>query len=260
MYPLIQTTKKPYITCVTGSTLGTFKTGTLALLDYMMYRQGFTIYSNHKLNFPHKDFWDVYNDISQLAHVKDAVFSIDDANNLPGWESRRSGDPLNILTSNIAQGNRKKNRYLFFSAPRLIWVEIRLWDLALIHIYTDHMKVAGEDMVKWEVLDKRFPVHDPRRYYERWLYAKDIYPLYDTEELITPTMMSERPEMAYKVPMNGPSIKEPVAVCPRCESAGRGAGDLRFSRRDSLQYCRKCGWEREIRKSKARAKVRKHGS
>jgi hypothetical protein len=254
MYPLVQTTKKPYIVGVTGSTLGTFKTGTLALLDYAMYRQGFTVYANHELKFPHKNFWDLYNDTEQLVHAKNAVFSIDDANNLPGWESRRSGDPLNILVSNVAQGNRKMNRYLFFSAPRLIWVEIRLWDLAVVHIYTDHMRVGDEDMVKWEVLDKRYPVRDPRRYYERWLHADKIYSLYDTGELITPTMLSERPEMSYKVPMSGPPIKDAVSSCPRCESAGRGGGDLRFSRRDGLQYCRKCGWEREIKRKEKRAK------
>jgi len=237
---LIQTTKKPHIVWVTGPALGSAKTWTLALLGYLLHSAGYTVYTNFKVNYPHKNFWDLYYDIKKLFTLKHCAIILDDVNNVPGFESRRPSDPLNILFSHFGQQCRKRDLYLFFSCPRLLWGEIRLWDISSIHIFADHMLVDGKEMVKWEVLDKRF---DPPKDYVQWFNAEPIYGLYDTEETMSPAALTERAELS-DVPVTGKSIKIPVTVCPRCNTSSR----LNYNRTLSLQYCSKCGWEREVKR------------
>lgn len=238
---LIQTTKKPYIIWVTGPALGSAKTWTLALLGYYLYRAGYTIITNFDVSYPHEDFWKYYYNIRELFKLGHVAVLLDDVNNIPGFESRRPSDPLNVLFSSFGQGCRKADRYLFFSCPRLLWGEIRQWDIASIHVYTDHMLVDGEEMVKWEVLDKRF---DPPKRYTRWFNAAPVYPLYITEEMMPPAALTERPELSNVPARSREKLKEPALTCPRCNTSG----GLNYSRRDGIQYCRKCGWEREIKK------------
>jgi predicted RNA-binding Zn-ribbon protein involved in translation (DUF1610 family) len=237
--PIIQMTKKPHAIGITGPTMGSSKTWTLVLLDYLFHKSGFIVYANHVLTFPHKDFWDVYGNIEKFFKVRDAVLSADDANALPGFESRRPTDPLNVMLSHFAQQCRKRNLYFLFSAPRLLWMDVRLWDLATVHIYSDHMLVDGEEMVKWEVLDKRWT---PPKFYTRWFHAEPVYPLYDTYETMAPAALSQKPEIS-NVSVSGKPLKSPVMVCPRCNTSSR----LNYNRKLGLQYCSKCGWEREIK-------------
>jgi hypothetical protein len=239
---LIQTTKKPYIMWVTGPALGSAKTWTLALLGYALYLAGYTIITNFNVSYPHEDFWKYYYDIKELFKLRRVAVLLDDVNNIPGFDSRRASDPLNILFSSFGQGSRKTDRYLFFSCPRLLWGEIRMWDIASIHIFSDHLLVDGVEMVKWEVLDKRF---DPPKEYVRWFNASSVYPLYDTEEMMPPAALTERANIS-NVPVSGKALKSPILVCPRCNTSS----GLMFSRRDGVQYCRKCGWERGIKRGK----------
>lgn len=240
MKMLVQTTKKPYIIWVTGPALGSAKTWTLTLLGYLLHLMGYTVYTNFSVGYPHRDFWELYYDIKKLFKLKKCAILLDDVNNIPGFESRRPGDPLNILFSHFGQQCRKRDLYLFFSCPRLLWGEIRLWDISSMHIYADHMLVDGVEMVKWEILDRRF---DPSRESVRWFCAEPVYPMYDTGETMLPAALTERAEIG-NVPVTGKPIKTPQTSCPRC-----GRSDVYYKMAENMQYCRKCGWQRKILRS-----------
>lgn len=111
--------------------------------------------------------------------VHGAVILFDDINRL--IDSRRGTSRINRVTSYLAQDARKLDNIFVFSAPALIWTDIRLDDLADWSIYTYFVDETEE--VVWMVNDRRFfpPISFTWRH-----YAPPLYPIYNTEEVVTP--------------------------------------------------------------------------
>jgi hypothetical protein len=229
-------TNPPYIIAVTGlgPALGTGKTTTLTILAYMLYREGRTIYSNFGLKIPHKNFYDLLKTPQTLlnSNLRFAGIVVDDSNLI--IESRRSSQSWSLFMSYFAQQCRKRDIRLVYSGPILAWTDVRFWDIASMHIRCWHD--SDTNTLYWHIVDWRDA--EPKQFKIAFTVPQEIYDLFDTKEILLPAFMET-------------GMKQ---VCPEC-----GSGDLRYSRRDDMQYCGRCGWYRVgVRHGKKKREVVKH--
>lgn len=163
--------------------MGSGKTLSMVKEAYSLYNKGFTIYSNIKLNFPHKDY-----DSSLLeGYATDnksfykAVFLLDEAHIF--MDSRASLSRRNkVLTAFLTQ-TRKKDVILIFTTQFIHQIDKRLRHVcdAIIECYGKQFK--GEHYVLNRI--NVFKIEGVLTY-NSIFKAKPYYELYDSYEVVKP--------------------------------------------------------------------------
>lgn len=185
---VFRTQRPPRIIAVTGYGLGAGKTLSLTLLAYIAHMSGMKIWANYHLAFKAKYLWgpEQLEQALEDRTLRNCMISFDDINTL--IDSRRGTARINRVVTYFAQQARKRNLILAFSAPLLIWTDVRLDDLADWVIYARFLEDTEE--VMWSLYDRRYfpPITQNITF-----SAKPVYPLYNTEEIILPESLNKAP-------------------------------------------------------------------
>jgi hypothetical protein len=176
------------IECFIG-TVGSGKTLSAVYECYQYYKQGYTVYTNIELKFPHtkltKRVFDVL--VKEKKGLQDAVIFIDEAHI---WlDSRSSMMKKNKVITYFILQTRKRNVRMLVTTQHLGQVDKRLRDTIDILVFCRNM-TNQTSLVK----DASIPVYILQEYVFQWrddmtprkrsLYANPVFPLYDTSEIV----------------------------------------------------------------------------
>jgi len=181
-----ETQRPPRIVAVTGYGLGAGKTLSLTLLAYIAHKSGMKVWANYHMSFKAKYLWgpEQLEQALEDRTLTNCMIAFDDINTM--IDSRRGTARINRVVTYFAQQARKRNLILAFSAPLLIWTDVRLDDLADWVIYSRFLEETEE--VMWSLYDRRyFPPINVNLTFD----ARPVYPLFDTEEIILPESLKK---------------------------------------------------------------------
>jgi len=178
--------RPPRIIAVTGYGLGAGKTLSLTLLGYIAHKSGVKIWANYGLSFKSKYLWgpEQLEQALEDKTLRNCMILFDDINTM--IDSRRGTARINRVVTYLAQQARKRNLFFAFSAPLLIWTDVRLDDLADWVIYARFLEETEE--VMWSLYDRRY---FPPASISLTFPAKPVYPLFDTKEIIMPESLKK---------------------------------------------------------------------
>lgn len=161
--------------------MGSGKTLSMVKYAYSLYREGYTVYSNVSLNFPHKNYTleDLINYSNSQETFYKAVILCDEMHIF--LDSRNSGSKRNRILSYFLLQTRKKDVKLFFTTQRYHQVDKRLRDNADVivmcqskHIYKKHyVKNLFMYMLEFSVKTKKMLFR-----------AEPYYKLYNSYEVV----------------------------------------------------------------------------
>lgn len=163
--------------------IGQGKTCSMVAYAYTMYRKGYDIYANIKLNFPHRhltiqDIFDYYE--NETAFVK-AVFLIDEIHMM--IDSRQAMTRRSLIISYFILQTRKKSILLLWTSQHYHQVEKRLRASTDAFVECYHKKRGANDyilnvfnIVKTNKIMTKKIVFNP----------KPVYKLYNTLEIVKP--------------------------------------------------------------------------
>lgn len=172
--------------------------GKTLLMTYMLhqdYLNGKRIISNYKLNFPHE----ILNSNMLMHHreeLHDAVIGIDEASLY--MDSRRSMSEFSVTISYFLFQSRKRSVDVYLTAQQIGSLDVRLRDNCdfivwcrpgkivnkngkLVTIAIDGCKVCPDmiEMTEYDYTKTKMLIK-----YRRWRVNKDVFKLYDTDQII----------------------------------------------------------------------------
>lgn len=190
---------------------GSGKTASMTRFLYAKYRQGYKIYSNYTLNFPHEKY--TLKDIEGYAHsnkkFENSIFAVDEIHVY--LDSRVSGRKINRVFSYFVTQTRKKDIDLYYTTQFPRQVDIRM------KIHTDMCVTCRSKSLVWKyentkpkiynnytytgkeyrVLTKIYLTviefgYDGDRIKNMEFWANKWFKYYDTSEVIIPFMDDDK--------------------------------------------------------------------
>lgn len=161
--------------------IGSGKTCSLVRLAFRYYLQGYTVYSNISLQFPHETirFKDLEAYAKSGTQFQKSFFLIDEIH--MALESRRSGSKRNIVLSHLILQSRKRDIQVGFTTQSLHQVDVRLRN------QTDVLGVCSKRQDGMGVIIKVqyiiFRAEGTRIRKSRYV-ANNWFRLYDTYEIV----------------------------------------------------------------------------
>lgn len=165
--------------------MGTGKTLSVVRYAYLYYKQGFTIYSNMKLNFPHHfiGLQDLVNYANANINFEKSVIILDEAHVL--LDSRLSGSKRNVVLTHLIVVSRHLGGsggcHIFYTSQYLHQVDKRLRANTDVLIKCSSKDFRGEKYtMNLVMIMQEFGMKVKRDVFKSSTY----YGLYNTHELI----------------------------------------------------------------------------
>jgi len=158
--------------------MGSGKSLSMVRQAYSYYLQGYTVYSNMKLNFPYVEL--TLDLLLQYSNddipFYDSVLLIDEIHIF--MDSRRSGSIRNVLISYFITQTRKQKVKLMYTTQYLIQVDKRLRQNTSALTKCRQIKVGNGLMVTYNIIVTE------EQTFKDYFVSNKYYGLYDTEEII----------------------------------------------------------------------------
>jgi len=165
--------------------MGGGKTLSMVRHAYEKYLNGFTVYSNIKLEFPHEklDLQLILDYAKEERQFPRSVFIIDEAHIY--LEARRSASKRNLIISYFILQTRKKDILLLYTTQNFGQVEKRLRDQTdiIVSCFTKHTKKGTFTLNKIQARKMEGVVQRKSVF-----KSSDYYNLYDTNEVVPLTL------------------------------------------------------------------------
>lgn len=184
---------------------GSGKTLSMSREAYIKYKEGYSVYSNFKVNFPFKYYTlkDILEFSNNSQKFKKTIFLLDEAGVVV--DSRRSGRGFNTAFSYWVAQTRKKDIDLYYCTQfsRLIDVRLRVHTDMVVqclsksiiykkdmmpYIKINYMPKGDELKVDTYIMNTiiEFSFDGNDKIIKKVFYANDWFNIYDTEEVIRP--------------------------------------------------------------------------
>lgn len=162
--------------------MGSGKTLSMVRNAYRYFLAGYTIYSNIKLSFPHKEYTlqELIDFANNGINLKKSLIMVDEAHIF--LDSRSSGSKRNRIISYFLLQTRKKGCHLYYTTQRFHQIDKRLRDNSdvLITCKTKTDKY-GE---KYTLNNINIMLENSIKQKNEVYKSKDYYELYNTYEVV----------------------------------------------------------------------------